>query len=180
MNSEIIEHVLENEGVFSDHEHDPGSKTIYGVASTSWPNWYRYIMEAYNQGDYIESQKRAIEFYQTEIASKRPFDRIEAKGLQALCFDMHVNHSFRGAGRTIQKALNFLAEGLRMNPLTEDGWMGNKTVRRMNALNRRYGEAVVAGICGERYNYYKSLVQGNSNLKSFIRGWVRRTYPPQL
>jgi len=180
LRAEAIEYTLGFEGGFSNHRHDPGSKTIYGVASASWPEWYRYIMAAYREDDIVEAQKRALQFYREEIGSKRPFGDIEDINLQALVFDMHVNHSFRGAGLTIQKALNYLSSGLNMNPLTEDGWMGAKTVARANELHRRYPEAVLAAICSERYKYYQSLIDRNSNLQSFARGWARRCFPPQL
>ena len=175
-----FDHALELEGGFSNHPHDAGGKTIYGVASASWPTWYTHIMEAYTRGDKAEALARARRFYFEEIWRARPFDRIQHAGLRVTAFDLHVNHTFRTGGLIIQRACNCLIHGLRYEPLEEDGWMGPKSVTRINALAGRYEESVIGAIAGERWRHYRAVIAARPENASFARGWAKRVLPPRL
>lgn len=173
-----IEYVLDHEGAKSNNPHDRGGATIFGIASASWPEAYAEVMEVYKQdkGKAIEVAKG---FYRQYIWDERPFMRIEDIDVATLCFDLHVNHSWRAAGRIVQRACNVLSAGL-YDDLAEDGWLGPKTVKRLNALSKRYYKATMAGICGERYRYYRSLVAQRRDQQANMRGWVKRCYPPEV
>ena len=172
---EAVEHVLAHEGAYSYHPHDRGGKTIYGIASASWPDAYDEVMKHYPKNT-AKALEVAQEFYRENFWKARPFDSISNRDVATFCFDMHVNHSFRAAGRIIQRACNALSPG-QYAPLTEDGHMGPKTVRRINALSARYQDALMMSLAGERYKYYRTLVQRRPENASFMRGWAARCKP---
>ena len=172
-----IEFTLQHEGAYSKHPHDKGGATLFGIASASWPDVYVEVMRLYREGKRDEALARAKEFYRQNFWNARPFSRIESQPVATLAFDMHVNHSMRAAGRLVQRAANALSHG-QYSALTEDGIVGPKTVRRLNALARRYQQALIAALCSERYAYFKSLTKRDHRQRSFMRGWANRCYPP--
>lgn len=172
---QAITYALRHEGGRSNHAADRGGDTLYGVSSRYWPLWFEHILKE-NRKSKKKGLEAAREFYRKEIWTMRPFSSLNNQDIANLAFDLHVNHSPRAAGLILQRACNQLINGLSLTPLAEDGVAGPKTMHRLNRLSRSYLHSLIGAICGERYRYYRRLVQSDSTQGAFMRGWAARCY----
>lgn len=166
-----VERTLLKEGVFSSDALDRGGKTKYGITATTLRRYYPEIQ--------IEdlTKDQAIAIYRVAYWDTASWHRIANKYIAAVCFDAGVNHGPVTAGKLLQRALNTLRRA-GTTPLVVDGAVGDKTIARLNEFLPAEADAVVCAFNGERYAYYKAIVEADETQRRFIKGWMERLEPP--
>ncbi len=168
---------LEKEGVFADHAKDPGGKTIYGVASKFWPQWYARIMANTKP----EARKAvAIQFYFEEFWSRLRPDLLESRWVKLALFDMAVHMSTGHAVTIAQQAVNLNARNNAwVGELTEDGKMGPFTAKALNRLYQRGPMNLIGAMHSYRTQRYFELYRNaTGQYGPFIWGWMLRLFMP--
>ena len=130
---------------------DRGGETKYGIAKRANPN-----VDITNL-----ALPEAMEIYYTKYWLAGSCD-IMPHPLNVLHFDGCVNH---GNGRAIQ----FLQAALGIMPQTTN--VGPRTQSLIKTSNIK---DVCSKICGQRENFYRSIVQRNPSQAVFLKGWLRR------
>lgn len=165
-----VGHTLEAEGVFSNHEADPGGKTKYGVTERMWGAYWE------DQGYELPVKKiealsviDATEFYKHVFWEALQLDRIPDKHIAAEIFDSAVNMGAGDAVRFLQGAINYLRLP-DWEPIKVDGIIGPVTRGRIRALIAGgYRVPLLIAMNGEQYIHYKE--QDNQYMS---RGWTKR------
>lgn len=160
----------EHEGFLSNHPHDPGGITKYGIS-------LRYLrsigLDVDGDGDVDDADILAItepvarQIYFENFWKRHGYDRIVDRGLATKVFDLSVNMGYRQAHLLLQRALR--AAG---RPVEEDGVLGPQTLAAISA-----GDPfpVIAALRSEAAGFYRLLGERPWG-KSFLRGWLRRAY----
>lgn len=166
-----VQRTLLKEGVFSNDQYDKGGKTKYGITATTLHRYYPDVR--------IEDLTRdqAIAIYRIAYWDTASWHRITDKYVAAVCFDAGVNHGPFIAGKLLQRALNTLRKAGQL-PLLVDGAVGDKTITRLNEFLPGEADAVICAFNGERYAYYKAIVEADETQRRFIKGWMERLEPP--
>jgi len=166
-----VHRTLDSEGVFSDDKLDRGGVTKYGITETTLRRTMPDVP--------IESltKEQAIEIYKLWYWEQPGWYKINDCSVAAVCFDAGVNHGTVVAGKFMQRALNTLSKQ-GQKPLLVDGWVGDKTLERMNEMLPNEADAIICAFNGERYAYYKAIVDADESQRRFIRGWMERLEVP--
>ena len=170
-----LKHTLAEEGVFQNHEYDPGGKTKYGITERTWAAYRQEQSSAgvnahalpVNVGDI--SVEHAKEVYWTNYWLPLSLDRIPNKFIAAEVFDSAVNCGPVTAAKFLQAALNYVRVP-EWSRLTEDGAIGPMTRNAIRiTVASGYLIPLLIAMNGEQYIHYKAI--GNQH---FSRGWTRR------
>jgi lysozyme family protein len=140
--------ILVHEGGLSDHPHDPGGLTKFGISQRAYP----------------DLDIRNISVEQAKAIYKRDYwDRIKGdslpEGISTLVFDSAVNQGVPRATKMMQRALSVDADGI----------IGPRTLAAASRANLR-DFAVRFGV--ERAMHYASL----PTFSIFGKGWLRRLF----
>lgn len=164
---------LEKEGGWSDHEHDSGGKTKFGITEA---NWARYAAQLH-----INCELRNITvadakaFYFREFWEEYRCELLPHKAIAAEYFDTAVNAGPSVAGKCLQRALNFVAFP-GWPRLAVDGVVGPITRARARlTLDKGLVLPLLISMNGAQWSFYESLSEQNTwKFNHFTRGWTRR------
>jgi len=142
--------LLGHEGGFSDHPHDTGKQTMWGVT-----------VAVARQHGYEGDMKDLPVSLAKAIYRKSYWDAVQAESLPSLLryavFDAGVNSGPVTAIRWLQEAVG----------ATPDGILGPKTLAAVNELS---SEGILRRLLAKRLTAMTSM----SGWPSFSRGWARR------
>lgn len=174
----IFKELIIIEGGYSDHPHDAGGKTKYGITEeVARRNGYDGDMRLLP----LETAKR---IYLIEFWEPFNFDMIQNSKVAGELFEFTVNSgSGKMASKILQRSYNALNKNIQ---LVEDGIIGPHTSKTVNSYKFYKSLFKVMNIF--QGMYYLSLAEGDDTLrlninnhsetsgvdrhKSFIRGWI--------
>lgn len=149
-----VEAVLLHEGGYSNHPHDPGGETRYGISQRSHPDVDIRTL----------TREGAVEIYRTKYWEPLGIARIEPQVIATKVFVLAVNMPPKSAIRCLQRAIR--AAG---GPVLPDlGNLGPKTLAACRSVNPY---ALLAALRSEGAAYYRSLRK-----PAFEEGWLNRAY----
>jgi lysozyme family protein len=187
--NEMLEIVLESEGVYSYHPADRGARTVFGVSEKWYPDWQGWEILDDILSDYPEYNKQFVgkipveleinithnlksqvqEWYYNTVFKPLRLEGVSDK-LQLLVFDLAVNSGNKRAIKKLQKVIKHFGENIVV-----DGLIGSKT---LEALHRVLINVSDESFCNqyllERLDVYIEAVVYNKNNKKFFYGWCRR------
>lgn len=134
-----------------DHPADPGGLTKYGISQRAYPH-----IDIRNL-----TLEGATEIYYKDYVLAPKFHLLP-KALQDSLIDFGVNAGPETATKALQRAVK----------ATPDGKLGPETLGK---LARRPLEGVLLEFTVERLHHYLLAILANPSLKTFARGWLRRT-----
>lgn len=141
-----INRVLDHEGGYVNHPHDPGGETKYGITKRTYPH-----LDIRNL-----TREQAIEIYRKDFWERYGVAKFPAElGFQVL--DAAINHGGGNAIRWVQRAVGVADDGVA-GPLTHA------------AAWRIPPTDLVLLFNAERLRFYTKL----NTFPTFGRGWVRR------
>lgn len=161
--------VLEHEGGFVDHPHDPGGATNYGISLRFLK---RQGLDVNLDGDInvedIEhlTMEQAADIYQEHWWARNRYSMIENQRVATKIFDLAVNMGSRQAHKLLQRAVN--ENGY---DLDDDGVIGSKTLYAVDNVDP---EDLLYSLIKQAETFYRTLVEKNPKFSSFINGWLRR------
>lgn len=139
-----IEWILETEGGYANHPHDPGGETKYGISKKSYPN-----LDIRNL-----TKEQAREIYVRDYWNKIKGDDLPCP-LDICVFDMAVNS---GVSRAVKVLQSEIGAG-------QDGIVGQETLTHIAIFGYDWKEYL-----WRRLEFYTSLKTFNH----FGKGWVNR------
>lgn len=159
--------ILAHEGGWSDDPDDPGGATMQGIT----------LVTAQRHGITTKEQLRAISSAQVAAIYRVDywrFDGIDDQSVATKLFDMAVNFGRKTAVKMAQDALNELGASL-----IPDGLYGPATEAAINAVEPRHLLALLCRDCADRY---RSIVRKRPESAKFLRGWLKRAdaLPPEV
>ena len=150
-----LQHVLEDEGGFSNHPKDPGGATMKGVTLDTYRSYKK------NQHLTAEDLKKITGEELRDIYRRRYWDAIRGddlpSGVDYCVFDCAVNS---GPGR----AAKMLQEVVGVKP---DGGIGPITLAAVKAIDPI---ELISKYADKRLQFWQSL----STFETFGKGWTRR------
>ena len=170
-----LERLYRLEGGVSDHPHDRGGLTKYGVTHETWRSFNGGTAPNPVTAITLEDARRVYWQMYWEMGG---LPRLEGKVPQALLsevFDGCVNHGVGRGIRLLQEGYNAVRlESAR--DLAVDGVLGPVTEAAVGTFCHRleYAESLLAAYRGERYKFFRGIVASNPSQRAFIRGWLRR------
>lgn len=164
----ILLSVFALEGGYSNHPHDPGGETMYGVTErVARANGYTGPMKDL-------SKEVASKIYEQEYIISPGFDKIIERSPQVghKLVDSGVNLGTVQQVKSLQRALNAL-NGNRTPNIKVDGVIGPATLTAVDELQKRYGarktcELLIKLLDAQQAQHYMGL----TNLKVFTVGWI--------
>lgn len=163
---DAIDHVLKNEGGYSDNDKDPGGITNFGVSL----RFYKTIKADATPQDIKElTVDMAKAIYRKEFWDRSKYNLIASQKVATKVFDLAVNMGQQNANICLQRAV-LAASGRK---LVIDGIVGTHT---LFAVNHSDFEALYAALKSEAAGYYRALILANKNLDVFEQGWLNRAY----
>ncbi|WP_051261594.1 glycoside hydrolase family 108 protein [Desulfovibrio inopinatus] len=175
MFNQILEFTLGIEGGYSNHKHDTGGKTMFGISDARDGRVDGMIdIDGDGKGDVAVRDltlEDAKTIYERDYWQKYHCDALPDPVGDAL-FDFVVNSGGHGV-KSLQLITNMINDGTP--ELVLDGQYGPKTHAAIEQAVASAGPIVVAGcLCFARAGYYVGLRAMNDDYESFIKGWGRR------
>ena len=166
--------VLKHEGGFSNHPNDPGGATNYGIS-------LRFLKEMNIHIDddpdiNIDDVKEiyftdAIEIYKKYWWDKYHYEAINSLAVAAKIFDMAVNMGSKQAHKLTQRACQYCGH----SEIEVDGILGAKTLAALNEISLHAREDDFRyELVDEQKWFYEHLVENDSRLNVFLKGWLNR------
>lgn len=158
--AEIIQHILDDEGLFVNNPDDPGGPTKFGITLETLEAWRgRDNLTAADVEAMEENEAREILTQRYVLGPG--LDRLSIPEVRLLAVDMWVNHGPKTATQLIQRALK----------LPVDGIFGPKTFSALNGEGVNVFKAVLA----ERLRFYaRHTVANPAKRLKFLIGWIDR------
>jgi len=152
--------ILLHEGGLSNHPKDKGLITKYGVS-------LRFLrkqgIDIDKDGDIDADDILGLTVHQAGVIYKQyffePLHALPDGLLKLHVFDMGVNAGTRRAIKLLQYTLG----------VEQDGVIGKQTLKALLSDSKAVEKYIKARIA-----FYNSLVESNSDLSVFLRGWLRR------
>jgi lysozyme family protein len=158
----IIKEILKAEGgaKYTDHPSDRGGPTKYGVTQA--------VLTSLYPGMSVRdlTQELAEKIYFTEYWKRNNIDKILDRDSAHMVMDTVVNHGSGGGGKMVQRALNDLGAGLKV-----DGGIGPITIK---AINTRDPKVFRNTLYLFRKAFYEADVRKNPEQSVFLKGWLAR------
>lgn len=142
------------EGGWSDHERDPGGKTMYGITQATLSAYYGRPASVAEIRGLTKETAKAI--YRSEYWDRVAGD-VLPDGVDLCVYDFGVNSGPSRAAKSLQAALGVKA----------DGWIGELT---MTAIRKADARKLVAALCDRRMAFLRGL----GTFSTFGRGWTNR------
>jgi len=158
-----FEHLILNEGGYSDDPVDKGGKTIYGITSRDYPGYFTTINNLFQEGNKALALKAAENFYRKEFWDSL-YDEIPDSSLAFKIFDLSVNRGKRTAIKLLQKVIYYDFS----KTIALDGFFGRITL------------GAIQSIVNQELLYQKYIEQNEASYKTlstfwkFGKGWVNR------
>jgi lysozyme family protein len=150
MFNQAVNVILKHEGGLVNNPNDPGGITNFGISKRSYPE-----VDIYNL-----TKEQAKEIYERDYWKPLQLYRIDNANACLELFDFSVNAGMSRAVKLAQK----------LTGTREDGILGVITAKAINEFHKDF----VKSFKHARIIYYESLVLNNSELKIFLKGWIRR------
>jgi len=176
---DVIEELLQAEGVRDDDSDDPGGATMRGITLKSYCD---YLGRDVSKDELRDMPKEdAVKFYKSIYWDGAKVDTF-SDDLKHLWMDMSVNHGKRNAGKILQQSVNTKENA---NVLDVDGIVGTGTLNEIGILD-------IKDVLVERVIFFvNNIFDGSRYLKrtpqaKFIRGWTFHrvfhflTYPLEI
>ena len=167
-----LEVVFEHEGGYVNDPLDRGGKTKYGITENVRLefNQHRppYPIEEITRED---AEQVYYELYWKRSGVETLQDALPDEFLIQI-FDAAVNHGSGNSVRFLQKAYNLIK--IDGPALVEDGILGPRTREAILNTAKRYALALLSAYIGERFSFYKAIINRNPSQLRFIRGWLPR------
>jgi lysozyme family protein len=142
--------ILNNEGGYVNHPHDPGTETNFGITKKRYPQ-----LDIRNI-----TRNQAIEIYFRDYWTKMNLTGIYDENLILHLFDMGVNAGIRTAIKMVQRVVEAQADGI--------------TGPETNTLINDYEGDLVDIYKQERKKYYFTIARRRPDLQVFLSGWLNR------
>ena len=162
----MIDSILKREGGFVDHPNDRGGPTNFGITQRSLARWRGADVSRDDVHRMTQDEARAI--YRSTYFTQPKIDQLPAL-VQAIVFDMAINHGPATAIRLLQEVVN--AAGF---PCAQDGAIGNKTITAVSNACAAIGKLLINKLVDQRVKLYESIVAGDASQAVFLKGWLRR------
>ena len=176
---DVIEELLQAEGLWVDDPDDPGGATMRGITLKSYCD---YLGRDVSKDELRDMPKGdAVKFYKSIYWDGAKVDTF-SDDLKHLWMDMSVNHGKRNAGKILQQSVNTKENA---NVLDVDGIVGTGTLNEIGILD-------IKDVLVERVIFFvNNIFDGSRYLKrtpqaKFIRGWTFHrvfhflTYPLEI
>lgn len=169
--NKAIEHIIKNEGGYSDHPADPGGATKYGISLKFLKSEGIDVnsdglinIDDITYLDLIEAKK----IYKEYFWNPNKYEFIKDQGVATKAFDLCVNMGSRQANKILQRSVN----NTELQPnLSIDGVIGGKTIDAVNKVKSKFVQDVMRV---EATAYYNELIVKNPKLSVFRNGWMNR------
>ena len=156
--------VLHYEGGFVDDPIDKGGKTNMGITQKFLDTYKKKANINVNDVKDL-TKKDAIGLYKAEWDT-RGFGLLDNTDVMKLVYDFSVNSGPQKAIVSLQKILN--QKGYN---LTEDGYIGDKTNKAVNAVDDKW---LKKELQKHRAEHCDGIVDKHPEQKRFIKGWFYR------
>ena len=161
-----VEITFQNEGVKADDPYDPGSKTIFGIASKYHKLIYQEIVSLYDGGLKLKARQRAKDFFRANYWNEI-YNYINDSTLAFKIFDFGVNAGKKRSVKYIQKTVNSL---MPEKKLLVDGIFGNNTLIQINLIIHRPDDQPYQAYIKSLEKFYRT----RSLFWRFGKGWLKR------
>ena len=143
----MIRKILEHEGGYINHPHDPGGETNFGISKKQYPH---LSIRDLTQAD-------AIQLYFDDYWQKTRIKDLPSS-IAFHVLDAAINHGPR-------RAIQWLQEIVNVEP---DGTLGTKTLKAVR--NQADPPWIIQRYTAQRLDFYTQL----QTFPTFGRGWIRR------
>ena len=177
--TDVIDELLQAEGLWVDDPDDKGGATMRGITLKSFCD---YLGRDVSKDELRDMPKEdAVKFYKSIYWDGAKVDTF-SDDLKHLWMDMSVNHGKRNAGKILQQSFNTKENA---NVLDVDGSVGMGTLNEIGILD-------IKDVLVERVIFFvNNIFDGSRYLKrtpqaKFIRGWTFHrvfhflTYPLEI
>jgi lysozyme family protein len=153
--SEIFEDVLKSEGGFTDHPHDNGGPTKFGITWSEWQKWVHPRSTTFVLFKKIEKED-ALAIYRAWYWDPLKCQELPP-GVAYQVFDAGLLHGIFNSARWLQLSVGVKA----------DGHVGPKTIAATL-------EADDAEVITSIHNFRMKRIKAHADYKHFGRGWTNR------
>ena len=156
---QIIEAVIEREGVYVDHPSDRGGPTNFGITQATLSAWRGREVSA-EEVRALDRDEAAL-IYRCYYVEEPGFDRLADEVVAAQVIDAGVLHGTGRAIRLLQKALR----------VRVDGVVGPKTRAAVNTTPRH---VLMQRFAIRQLEHIAEIVSEQPEQSVFLLGWFRR------
>lgn len=147
------------EGLYSDHQYDPGGKTKYGITEK--------IAKKHGLVVKYLTEHDAMKIYHADFFDKPRLYFIDEQNICNYVFDMCVNHGIKTGVKIFQKAIYYIQDKIKI-----DGVVGIQTLGLYKGIKRK--NILLYIMRGLRINFYLKIIDRNKKMRVFRDGWIRR------
>jgi len=177
----IYNKLIRDEGGYSNDPKDSGGETYKGISRKHNPyNPIWNIIDAhkneYNFVPFLETSEelaKEVKFFYYNLYRKNKVQSFIDYNLKEKLFSCIVNMGSLKASVILQQSFNILKNS---KLLDEDGIIGPKTIKEINALKGRAKDDLMMFYKAELYVFYKTLATNRPKDKKFLKGWTRRAF----
>jgi lysozyme family protein len=160
MLTDVIASLIQREGGFSDHPHDPGGPTNYGITQATLQWWLKRPVTV--RDIQAITPELASEIYTTLYVKNPGFDQLGVpEYLQAQLIDFGVNSGPRLAVMKLQTLLGVHPDG-DIGPQTKEALLKSEP-RTLNNL-----------LAIERLKMIGRIISRDKSQAVFAAGWINR------
>ncbi len=171
-----LENTIAAEGLFSDHDLDPGGATRYGITeAVARRHGYKFDMR-------VLPVEIAVLIYYEKYWQVQHLSKVRSRYIAAEIFDTSVNAGPWWGGAITQSALVLFGHDVAV-----DGRIGPATLAAINSELPKYERHLYAALNGMQFVKYAvkwrmafraviAIVRraDSDHRRAFIRGWMRR------
>lgn len=158
--------ILKWEGGFVNHPNDPGGATNKGVTISVWKE-QGYDKDGDKDID-VADLKLLTVTDATTILKKNYWDRWQGDKIKSQAVaNTLVDWVWCSGAWGIKIPQKILG-------VKDDGIVGDKTILALNKFIENNEEAFLKELYQARYNFLKNIIQNNTKLKVFFKGWNNR------
>ena len=159
--------VFDHEGGFTDDPDDPGGATNKGITFNTFKLYAQSDLGIKPTLENLKSltNDQAAVIYKNNYWNNVKGDQIKNASVAYAVYDFNVNAG-GNAITVLQKTLNEMGANL-----TVDGAFGQKTLDAINSVDSK---ELFDKFQANRKQYYQDIIQKNSKLKKYEKGWNNR------
>ena len=161
----VIGNTLKSEGGYSNHPHDRGGETMYGITK-SFMEDYKYALPDGKSKPIKDLTVDDARSLYKAMWDKYKLGYIRDKNLAYVLNDYMVNSYAGGVVKRLQRILN--SRGASLNV---DGLMGPKTLETIHNCDPQW---LIDEIIKNRYYHYRQNVYDDLDQLDFYKGWIKR------
>ena len=172
-----VDHVLANEGGYSDNLKDKGGATNFGISLRFLKEVNPKTLARIGITGEVNKQvikeltkEKAISLYYSEFWNTARFDKIMNGIIAKYVFDMAVNHGLHQATLNVQRAC--CSAQKKLDFIMCDGLLGPKTLGAINQISF----SLIPPMISERAGFMRRIVARKPDQKVFLDGWLTRCF----